>query len=198
VTLGYLAALTERIRLATYVLVLGYHHPLEIVKRYGTLDVVSRGRLVLGVGVGSLEEEFALLGRDFKERGARAADALRAIRSSFAAGGARVPRCVLRLRGRDRRAGRRSSGRTDLDRRSHRALAPPRDRARLRSLGSLRARARGGARAARPSARDRGLGEPLATARGRALPGAAARSARRPRTGARGDRAPCGRAARRS
>ncbi len=65
VTLGYLAAITERIRLATYVLVLGYHHPLEIVKRYDTLDVVSRGRLILGVGVGSLEEEFALLGREF-------------------------------------------------------------------------------------------------------------------------------------
>src|SRR5262249_44937234 len=44
VTLGFLAAITERIRLATYVLVLGYHHPLEIVKRYGTLAVVSPPR----------------------------------------------------------------------------------------------------------------------------------------------------------
>jgi len=83
VTLGYVAAITERIRLATYVLVLGYHHPLEIVKRYGTLDVVSRGRLILGVGVGSLEEEFAMLGRDFARRGALAREALRAIRASF-------------------------------------------------------------------------------------------------------------------
>ena len=47
-TLGYLAACTSQIRLATHVLVLGYHHPLEIAKRYGTLDVVSRGRLILG------------------------------------------------------------------------------------------------------------------------------------------------------
>lgn len=83
VTLGYVAAITERIRLATYVVVLGYHHPLEIVKRYGTLDVVSRGRLILGVGVGSLEEEFALLGRDFANRGAIAREAVRAIRASF-------------------------------------------------------------------------------------------------------------------
>ena len=83
VTLGYVAAITERIRLATYVLVLGYHHPLEIVKRYGTLDVVSRGRLILGVGVGSLAEEFAMLGRDFANRGSIAREAVRAIRASF-------------------------------------------------------------------------------------------------------------------
>jgi len=83
VTLGYVAAITERVRLATYVLVLGYHHPLEIVKRYGTLDVVSRGRLILGVGVGSLEQEFAMLGRDFAQRGAKGREAIRAIRASF-------------------------------------------------------------------------------------------------------------------
>jgi probable F420-dependent oxidoreductase len=83
VTLGYLAAITERIRLATYVVVLGYHHPLEIVKRYGTLDLVSRGRLILGVGVGSLEEEFALLGREFRHRGPLARDAIRALQASF-------------------------------------------------------------------------------------------------------------------
>jgi probable F420-dependent oxidoreductase len=82
-TFGYLAAVTERIRLATYVLVLGYHHPLEIAKRYGTLDLVSNGRLVLGVGVGSLREEFELLGRPFADRGDRADDALRAVRASL-------------------------------------------------------------------------------------------------------------------
>ena len=54
------------------VVVLGYHHPLAIVKRYGTLDQVSGGRLVLGVGVGSLAEEFELLGAPFADRGDRA------------------------------------------------------------------------------------------------------------------------------
>lgn len=82
-TFGYLAARTTRIRLATQVLVLGYHHPLAIAKRYGTLDLVSGGRLVLGLGVGSLEEEFTLLGATFEGRGAIADDALRALRASL-------------------------------------------------------------------------------------------------------------------
>jgi probable F420-dependent oxidoreductase len=83
-TFGYLSTLTRRIRLTTFVLVLGYHHPLAIAKRYGTLDRICRGRLVLGVGVGSLEEEFAMLGAAFDERGAIADDAIRALRASFA------------------------------------------------------------------------------------------------------------------
>src|SRR5699024_1421530 len=80
---GYLRAHTERIRLATQVLVLGYHHPLEVAKRYGTLDTVSRGRLILGVGVGSLREEFELLGARFDGRGAVADDAMRALRAAL-------------------------------------------------------------------------------------------------------------------
>jgi probable F420-dependent oxidoreductase len=82
-TFGYLAAVTSTIRLATNVVVLGYHHPLAIAKRYGTLDRVSGGRLVLGLGVGSLEEEFELLGAPFADRGARADDAIRALRASL-------------------------------------------------------------------------------------------------------------------
>jgi probable F420-dependent oxidoreductase len=82
-TLGYLAARTQRIRLATHVLVLAYHHPLEIAKRYGTLDTVSNGRLILGVGVGSLKEEFDLIGAPFDDRGPRGDDALRALRAAL-------------------------------------------------------------------------------------------------------------------
>jgi probable F420-dependent oxidoreductase len=82
-TFGYLAARTERIRFATYVLVLGYHHPLAIAKRYGTLDRISSGRVILGVGVGSLQPEFELLDAPFADRGARGDDALRALRTSF-------------------------------------------------------------------------------------------------------------------
>ncbi|WP_369200414.1 LLM class F420-dependent oxidoreductase [Streptomyces sp. PU-14G] len=82
-TLGYLAAWTTRIRLVTQVLVLGYHHPLQIAKRYGTLDVLSGGRVTLGLGVGSLRQEFELLDAPFEDRGARADDASRALRSAL-------------------------------------------------------------------------------------------------------------------
>lgn len=82
-TLSFLAARTSTIRLATHVLVLGYHHPLEIAKRYGTLDVLSEGRLVLGLGVGSLKEEFDLLGAAFEGRGALADEALLALHAAL-------------------------------------------------------------------------------------------------------------------
>lgn len=82
-TFGYLAACTERIRLVTQVLVLGYHHPLAIAKRYGTLDRISGGRLTLGLGVGSLQPEFELLGAPFTDRGKRADEALAALRAGL-------------------------------------------------------------------------------------------------------------------
>lgn len=82
-TFGYVAARTQNLRLATHVLVLGYHHPLEIAKRYGTLDRVSGGRLILGVGVGSLKEEFDLLGVPFEGRGGQGDEAIRAVRASL-------------------------------------------------------------------------------------------------------------------
>jgi hypothetical protein len=63
--------------------VLPYHHPLEIAKRYGTLDKVSKGRVILGVGVGTLKEEFDLIGAPFDDRGPRSDDALKALRASL-------------------------------------------------------------------------------------------------------------------
>ena len=87
-TLGFLAGKTERIDLLTHMTVLPYHHPLELVKRLGTLDLISHGRVIAGVGVGSLEPEFELLGHAFEGRGDRADDAIRAVRASW---GVRVP-----------------------------------------------------------------------------------------------------------
>lgn len=79
-TLSFLAARTQRINLVTAVLVLGYHRPEAIAKRYGTLDLLSNGRVVLGVGVGSLKEEFDLLDAPWEDRGARADADLRRLR----------------------------------------------------------------------------------------------------------------------
>jgi probable F420-dependent oxidoreductase len=87
-TLGYLAAHTSTVNLLTHMAVLPYHHPLELVKRLGTLDVLSGGRVIVGVGVGSLKPEFELLGHTFDGRGERADDAIRAIRAAW---GTRLP-----------------------------------------------------------------------------------------------------------
>ncbi len=87
-TLGFIAAITTRIRLATHVLVLPYYHPLQVAKRLGTLDVLSGGRVIAGVGVGTLREEFQLLGAEFEGRGPRYEDALRALRAAL---GSRQP-----------------------------------------------------------------------------------------------------------
>ena len=70
VTLSYLAAATQRIRLGFSVLVLPYRHPVLNARMLGTLDVISRGRLIVGAGVGWMAEEFAALDADFLERGA--------------------------------------------------------------------------------------------------------------------------------
>ncbi|MGP3922567.1 TIGR03619 family F420-dependent LLM class oxidoreductase [Streptomyces sp. 8N616] len=80
-TLAYLAGLTERVRLLSHVAVVGLRHPLATAKQYATLDHLSGGRLVLGVGAGHVEEEFAALGVEFAERGPvldEAVDALKA------------------------------------------------------------------------------------------------------------------------
>lgn len=84
--LSWMAALTSRILLATNVVVLGYHHPLELLKSYGTLDRLSGGRLILGVGVGTLREEFDLLGSAYGDRGSRADESLAAIRAGWGRG----------------------------------------------------------------------------------------------------------------
>ena len=69
VTLSYLAAATQRIRLGFSVLVLPYRHPVLNARMLGTLDVVSNGRLIAGVGVGWMAEEFTALDADFPDRG---------------------------------------------------------------------------------------------------------------------------------
>ena len=68
--LTYVAAVTSTIGLGTSVLVLPYHNPIRLAKVAATLDVLSGGRVMLGVGVGVIEEELVAMGSPFAERGA--------------------------------------------------------------------------------------------------------------------------------
>ena len=70
-TMAFLAAVTERVRLGISVVIVPYRHPFDVARRVATIDVLSGGRFVLGVGVGWLEDEFRLLGIPFAKRGAR-------------------------------------------------------------------------------------------------------------------------------
>ena len=68
VALGHAAAVTERIKLLTYLAVVPYRNPLLLAKTAATVDLLSNGRFVLGVGTGYLKGEFRALGVDFDER----------------------------------------------------------------------------------------------------------------------------------
>ena len=78
-TLAYLAGVTEQIRLVTSVMIVPYRHPLLCAKMLATLDMLSKGRLIVGAGVGWMEEEFELLNAPpFDERGAATDEYLQA------------------------------------------------------------------------------------------------------------------------
>lgn len=83
VVLSFIAAATTTLRVHTNLLVLPYRHPLTTAKAVASLDSLSHGRLILGVGVGYLAEEFAALGLDVDERGAMMEDALIAMRQAW-------------------------------------------------------------------------------------------------------------------
>ncbi|MER5210160.1 TIGR03619 family F420-dependent LLM class oxidoreductase [Streptomyces sp. NPDC002838] len=82
-TLAFLAAATERVRLLSHVAVVGLRHPLLTAKQYATLDHLSGGRLILGVGAGHVQEEFEALGADFRQRGAVLDESLDALRAAL-------------------------------------------------------------------------------------------------------------------
>ncbi|MDT7769652.1 MAG: hypothetical protein QOI30_2662, partial [Mycobacterium sp.] len=79
--LSYLAAHTDRLGLATGVLVLPNHHPVVLAKRAATVDALSGGRLRLCVGVGWLREEIEACGSEFESRGRRADEQLAVLRA---------------------------------------------------------------------------------------------------------------------
>lgn len=81
VSLAFLAARTERIRLATGIMILPQRNPLVLAKQLASLDVITGGRLIFGMGAGYLEPEMAAVGVPMERRGARAAEYLAAMRA---------------------------------------------------------------------------------------------------------------------
>jgi probable F420-dependent oxidoreductase len=82
-TLGFLAAHTSVVRLLSVVWIAAYRHPLQTAKAFSTLDHLSGGRVVLGVGAGHVAGEFAALGVDFESRGKLLDETLEAVRGAF-------------------------------------------------------------------------------------------------------------------
>jgi probable F420-dependent oxidoreductase len=76
VVLGYVAAVTSRLRLLTYLSVLPYRNPMLLAKAAASVDILSGGRLILGAGTGYAKAEFHALGVDFDERNALFDEAL--------------------------------------------------------------------------------------------------------------------------
>src|SRR6478736_5333832 len=83
-TLSWLAARTENVKLLSHVFILAYRHPLVTAKSFMTLDVLSGGRAILGIGAGHAEGEFAAPGVPLAERGRLSDEAIKVIKASFA------------------------------------------------------------------------------------------------------------------
>ena len=83
-TLGWLAGITDEVRLLSHIYVPAYRHPLQVAKAFATLDVVSNGRVIMGVGAGHVEAEFEVLGVPFAERGRLLDESIDALRAAFA------------------------------------------------------------------------------------------------------------------
>lgn len=84
-TLGWLAALTTRTHLLSHVLILAQRHPLRAAKELSTLDALSGGRLIVGVGAGHVPEEYELFTGGFDERGRHTDEAVAALARCFTA-----------------------------------------------------------------------------------------------------------------
>ena len=78
-TLGYLAGVTSSIRLLSHIYVLALRHPLRAAKEFATVDVLSGGRVICGVGAGHVNEEFDQMGPEFEHRGTATDEAMVAL-----------------------------------------------------------------------------------------------------------------------
>jgi probable F420-dependent oxidoreductase len=87
VALSFAAAATQRLRVQTNITVLGYRNPFILAKAVATLDVLSGGRVILGVAAGYLKREFQALGADFDARNDVADEAIRAMKRAWTESG---------------------------------------------------------------------------------------------------------------
>jgi probable F420-dependent oxidoreductase len=85
VWMAYVAAATSKIKLASGIIIVPQHNPVVLAKQIGTLDHLSGGRILLGIGVGWLREEFDALGVPFEARGRRADEYVAAMRELWSA-----------------------------------------------------------------------------------------------------------------
>jgi len=83
--LGYVAAVTKKITLGTSIIILPFRNPLHMAQIAATVDQLSNGRLILGVGVGSAEQEYRALGAPWEERGAVADEVLKVLQHVWTA-----------------------------------------------------------------------------------------------------------------
>ncbi len=139
--MAFVAAATTKIKLATGILILPQHNPVLAAKQIATLDYLSRGRILLGIGVGWLQEEFAALGVPFAERGARTDEYIAAMRELWSADKPTFKGRFVVVRGRLLPAAAGQQVGADHRRRPLGARRPPRRPARRRLLsGARRAR----------------------------------------------------------
>ena len=90
VWMAYVAAATTKIKLASGIIILPQHNPVVLAKQVGTLDHLSGGRIILGIGVGWLKEEFDALGVPFAARGRRTDEYVAAMRELMVGAGADI------------------------------------------------------------------------------------------------------------
>ena len=79
--LAFLAGQTRRVKLATGIIILPQRNPLVLAKELASVDVLSGGRLLFGLGAGYLQPEFEAIGASFEDRGARTSEAIEVLRS---------------------------------------------------------------------------------------------------------------------
>jgi probable F420-dependent oxidoreductase len=79
--LSYLAACTETLKLGTGIVLIAQRNPLVLAKEFASVDVLSKGRAILGIGAGYLQPEFDAIGAPFRERGRRTDEAIDAMRA---------------------------------------------------------------------------------------------------------------------